>query len=131
MSNVPSGYEYTADHMWLRTDGDACVVGITHSLVEQMGDITSGSLSPVGSLVMAGEPFGEVESGSRTIDLYSLMDGEVVAVNDLADEDPALVNAEPFGLGWLLRIRKDGGASSAGLLNADEYMKLVGWSQCR
>ncbi|GAA2349858.1 hypothetical protein SVIO_007690 [Streptomyces violaceusniger] len=51
---------------------------------------------------------------------------EVVAVNDLADEDPALVNAEPFGLGWLLRIRKDGGASSAGLLSVDEYMRLVG-----
>jgi glycine cleavage system H protein len=93
---------------------------------QQLGDVVYVSLPEVGAAVAAGEPCGEVESTKSVSDLYSPVDGEVVEVNEELDDDPGLINAEPYGLGWMFRVRvADGQATGAALLSPTEYDALT------
>jgi glycine cleavage system H protein len=128
--SVPAELRYTPEHEWVAIDGTTASVGITEYAAQQLGDVVYVSLPAPGTVVTAGEPCGEVESVKSVSDLYSPVDGEVAEVNSDLEDDPSLVNAEPYALGWLFRVRvaQDGDGQPAlpsDLLSAAEYEELT------
>src|SRR5215813_6263932 len=103
--SVPAELRYTEEHEWVAIDGDTASVGITDYAAQSLGDVVYVSLPSVGAAVTAGEPCGEVESTKSVSDLYSPVDREITEVNEELDDDPGLVNAEPYGAGWMFRVR--------------------------
>ncbi len=123
---VPDELRYTAEHEWVAINGDIASVGITDYAQRALGDVVYVSVPEPGSRVTAGEPCGEVESTKSVSDLYSPVDGEVAEVNAEVDEDPGLVNSDPYGAGWLMKVRLDADeAGPAGLLTPEEYTALT------
>jgi glycine cleavage system H protein len=123
---VPDELRYTAEHEWVAINGAIASVGITDYAQRALGDVVYVSVPEPGSRVSAGEPCGEVESTKSVSDLYSPVDGEVAEVNPEVDEDPGLVNSDPYGAGWLMKVRlDDDGTEPAGLLTAEEYTALT------
>lgn len=123
---VPDELRYTAEHEWVLINGDVASVGITDYAQRALGDVVYVSVPEPGSRVTAGEPCGEVESTKSVSDLYSPVDGEVAEANPEVDEDPGLVNSDPYGAGWLMKVRlDDDGAEPAGLLTPEEYTALT------
>jgi glycine cleavage system H protein len=128
--SIPAELRYTEEHEWIAIDGDIASIGITDYAAQQLGDVVYVSLPAAGSAVTAGDPCGEVESTKSVSDLYSPVDGEVAEVNSELDDDPGLVNAEPYGVGWMFRVRLAKGtdgqpATPANLLSAGEYEELT------
>ncbi len=111
--SVPAELRYTQEHEWVAIDGGTATIGITDYATQALGDVVYVSLPEVGAAVTAGEPCGEVESTKSVSDLYSPVDGEVVEVNEELDDDPGLINAEPYGLGWMFRVRVADGQTAA------------------
>ena len=122
---VPAELRYTQEHEWVSIDGDVATIGITDYAANALGDVVYVSLPAVDSSVSAGEPCGEVESTKSVSDIYSPVDGEVTEVNADLEDDPALVNSDPYGAGWLMKITLDPDADPSGLLTADEYADLT------
>ena len=122
---IPAELRYTAEHEWVAVDGRVASVGITDYAQRALGDVVYVSVPAPGTKVTAGEPCGEVESTKSVSDIYSPVDGEVTEVNNDVDDDPGLVNSDPYGAGWLMRVRLDDQAEPTGLLNADEYAELT------
>jgi glycine cleavage system H protein len=123
---VPPELHYTAEHEWVRLDGPTASVGITDHAQRALGDVVYVSLPAVGATVTAAEPCGEVESTKSVSDIYSPVDGEVTEINEEIDEDPGLINADPYGAGWLFKVAlASGGERPAGLLSADDYLELT------
>ncbi|MFE3196594.1 glycine cleavage system protein GcvH [Embleya sp. NPDC055664] len=122
--HAPQHLRYSKEHEWLDEAASPAVVGITQHAAEALGDVVFVELPEVGRVVVAGEPCGELESTKSVSDMYAPVSGEVVEINDAVVEDPALVNSDPFGAGWLFKVRIDGEAE--GLLSADEYAAFCG-----
>lgn len=123
--NVPSDRKYTAEHEWVRVDGDDVVMGITHFAQEQLGDVVYVDLPAAGAEVDDGQPFGEVESTKSVSDLFAPLAGVVAERNEALDERPELVNDDPYGEGWMLRITPSDPAAVEGLLDAAAYAELT------
>ena len=128
--SVPAELHYTPEHEWVALDGTTASIGITEYAAQQLGDVVYVSLPAVGSPVTAGEPCGEVESVKSVSDLYSPVDGEVTEVNAELEDDPSLVNADPYTSGWMFRVRVPQGgdgqpALPADMLSAAEYEELT------
>jgi glycine cleavage system H protein len=123
--SIPDELRYTAEHEWIAINGSVASVGITDFAQQALGDVVYVSVPAAGTRVTAGEPCGEVESTKSVSDIYSPVDGEVAEVNGDLEDDPALVNSDPYGAGWLMRIQLDDPDSDAGLLTADEYTALT------
>lgn len=125
MSDIPADLRYTAEHEWVsRTADDTVRVGITDFAQSSLGDVVFVQLPDVGATVAAGETFGEVESTKSVSDLYAPLSGTVTAVNGELEGNPALINSDPYGQGWLLELQADGdtlGQGLAALLDADGY----------
>jgi glycine cleavage system H protein len=123
--NVPERLRYTSDHEWLRSEGDEGVVGITDFAQESLGDVVFVELPAIGTRLEQGKAFGVVESNKAVSDLYAPVSGEVLAVNDYLASRPELVNEDPYGEGWLLRVRLADAAQVAALLDAGAYGRHV------
>ena len=124
--SVPNDRRYTRDHEWIRIDGDEATVGITAYAADQLGDIVFVELPEVGRTLEAGRPFGVVESVKAVSDLFAPIAGEVVATNDALAGGPELVNSDPFGDGWMIRVRvTPDAADEADLLDDGAYEELV------
>ena len=123
--SIPDELRYTAEHEWVAINGSVASVGITDFAQQALGDVVYVSVPAAGTRVTAGEPCGEVESTKSVSDIYSPVDGEVAEVNGDLDDDPALVNSDPYGAGWLMRIQLDDPDTDGGLLTADEYAALT------
>ena len=123
--SIPDELRYTAEHEWVAINGSVASVGITDFAQQALGDVVYVSVPAAGTRVTAGEPCGEIESTKSVSDIYSPVDGEVAEVNGDLDDDPALVNSDPYGAGWLMRIQLDDPDSDVGLLTADEYTALT------
>jgi glycine cleavage system H protein len=121
---VPQQLRYTAEHEWVAIDGQAASVGITEHAADALGDVVYVSPPTPGTKVTAGEPCGEIESTKSVSDLYSPVDGEVTDVNADIEDDPGLVNSDPYGAGWLFKVRLDGEPPSD-LLTAEQYAELI------
>jgi glycine cleavage system H protein len=124
---VPAGLRYTPEHEWVAIDGTTASIGITDHAQRALGDVVYVSMPAPGAMVRAGEPCGEVESTKSVSDLYSPVDGEVTEVNEEINDDPGLVNADPYGGGWLFRVRlaQAEGDLPPGLLSPAEYAELT------
>jgi glycine cleavage system H protein len=123
--SVPAELKYTAEHEWVAIEGETATIGITDFAAQALGDVVFVSLPAVGAAVTAGDPCGEVESYKSVSELYCPVSGEVIAINEELNDDPALINAEPYNLGWIFRVRLEAGAEAAGLLSAAEYEELT------
>jgi glycine cleavage system H protein len=123
--DVPGGLRYTEDHEWLRAGADTAEVGITAYAADELGDIVFVELPAVGRRLAAREPFGVIESVKTASDLFSPVAGEVVAVNPALAGAPELVNGDPYGEGWMIRLRLDDPAAPDALLDADGYRALL------
>ena len=124
MSKVVAGLKYSAEHEWVAADGGGPVgIGISAVAADALGDIVYVDLPEVGSTVTAGETCGEVESTKSVSDLYSPVTGEVTEINDAVVDDPALINNDPYGAGWLFKVA----ATEEGpLMTAEEYAAANG-----
>jgi len=128
--SVPAELHYTEEPEWVSISGEGATIGITDYAASALGDVVYVNLPAVDAAVTAGEPCGEVESTKSVSDLFSPVDGEVTEVNEELDDDPGLVNAEPYGAGWMFRVRIPAGpdgetALPPGLLSATEYEELT------
>jgi glycine cleavage system H protein len=123
---VPKELKYTEEHEWVaRTGADTVRMGITDFAQTQLGDVVFVQLPEPGEHVSAGQAIGEVESTKSVSDLFSPLDGEVVARNETLDQQPELVNAEPYEGGWMIELRVADAAAVDGLLDAQAYQKLT------
>jgi glycine cleavage system H protein len=121
----PADLKYTAEHEWAQADGTDVRVGITDFAQEALGDIVYVSLPEVGAELEAGQVLGEVESTKSVSDVYAPVAGTVVARNDALDSRPELVNADPYGEGWLVLIKVTDPAAVDGLMDAETYEKSL------
>ena len=123
---IPEDLRYTAEHEWVRTVEDGRVrIGITDYAQDALGDVVFVSLPETGATVSAGEAFGEVESTKSVSEMYAPVAGEVVARNEALSSRPELVNADPYGEGWIVEIAPSDAAAAGGLLDAAAYEKLT------
>ena len=120
--SVPKDLRYTKTHEWMRREGDVAVVGITHYAQDQLGEVVYVELPEVGAQAAAGEELGTLESVKAVSELYAPVGGEVVEVNERLSDAPNLVNDDPFGEGWLVKIKI---AEEGETLDAAAYEKLV------
>ncbi|MDQ3986603.1 MAG: glycine cleavage system protein GcvH [Actinomycetota bacterium] len=127
MSDVPEELDYTSEHEWARREEDRVVVGITDYAQDQLGDVVFVGLPEPGTEVKAGEPLGEVESTKSVSDVYSPISGKIVAKNSAVEDNPEVVNSDPYGDGWLVAIEPAG--DGAELLSAAEYRDLISKDQ--
>jgi glycine cleavage system H protein len=119
--HIPTDLRYTRDHEWVRIEGDIATVGITDFAQGELGDIVFVEVGTVGDAVGAGEVFGTIEAVKTVSDLYMPVEGEVLEFNSALDASPDAVNSDPYGAGWIVRVRLADGADLSGLLDAAEY----------
>lgn len=124
--NLPEGLLYTADHEWVRIEGDTATVGVTDYAQDALGDIVYIALPAIGRAVAAGESFAEIESTKSVNDVYSPFAGEVTGINEELSSAPEAVNADPYGRGWICTVKLVDPAALGGLMSADEYRAFVG-----
>ncbi|HGG57223.1 MAG TPA: glycine cleavage system protein GcvH, partial [Nannocystis exedens] len=110
---------------WIRRDGETLIVGITSHAIEQLGDITMLTLPEVGESVIAGEPAGDIDSVKAVSELFSPVDGEICEVNEALLDAPEQVNQDPYGEGWLLKLKASDGSQLDALMNAEAYRAYV------
>jgi glycine cleavage system H protein len=123
---VPEDVRYTAEHEWVRAVDDGRVrVGITHYAQDALGDVVFVSLPEVGATVSAGQAFGEVESTKSVSEIYAPVAGEVVARNDGLESHPEVINADPYGEGWIAEIAPSDPSAVDGLMDAAAYQQLT------
>lgn len=123
--SAPTDLRYTRDHEWVRVDGDEVTVGITRFAADQLGDIVFVELPAPGRALEEATPFGVVESVKAVSDLFAPVTGEVTASNDALTADPELVNSDPYGAGWMLKVRMADPAQLDELLDGPAYDDLV------
>jgi glycine cleavage system H protein len=123
---VPEKLRYTKDHEWLRVEGDLGVVGITDHAQSELGDIVFVELPKVGTKLEQSASFGSVESVKAVSDIYSPVAGEVIEVNTALADAPEKVNEEPYGQGWIMKLRLSDPSQAEKLMSANEYDDYVG-----
>ena len=125
MANVPADLRYTKEHEWAKLEGDKARVGITAFAQEQLGDVVFVELPKVGAKITAMKTFGVVESVKAVSDLFAPLSGEVVEVNAELPKTPEVVNADPYGKGWMIVIKLVNAKEWEGLMRAGDYEKLI------
>ncbi|MBK6343317.1 MAG: glycine cleavage system protein GcvH [Flavobacteriales bacterium] len=124
--NIPADLKYTKDHEWLRIEGDSAVVGITDFAQGELGDIVFVDINSVGQSLDREAVFGTVEAVKTVSDLFMPVSGTVEEVNPGLADDPASVNKDPYGSGWMVRVKLSDPAQASDLLSAEQYGALVG-----
>lgn len=126
MANVPEGLYYSKDHEWLRVEGETGTVGITDHAQNSLGDVVYVELPKAGESFAAHDTFGSVESVKAVSELFLPVAGEVTEVNESLTDEPEKVNADPYGDGWMLRVRLSNPGEVDSLLSATEYEDYIG-----
>jgi glycine cleavage system H protein len=119
--NVPSDLRYTADHEWVKIDGDVAIVGVTDYAQGELGDIVFVEVETEGETLDAEEVFGTIEAVKTVSDLILPISGEVIEFNETLEDDPSLINNDPFGAGWIIKVRVSNPSDVEGLMDASAY----------
>jgi len=123
--NLPEELKYTKDHEWTRVNNDEVIVGITDYAQSELGDIVYLELPEVGSNVSRGESFGTIEAVKAVSDLFAPLSGEITAVNNQLNDSPEVINSDPYGDGWMIKIKLENQDELSELLTSAEYQKLI------
>ena len=121
----PKNLRYATTHEWAFLEGDTCTIGITKFAVEQLTDVVYIELPDVGDHVFAGESFGEIESVKAVSDLYSPVNGEVSEINEKLIDDPTGITADPYGKGWVMKVKVEPGTTLDHLMTMEQYQKQI------
>ena len=124
--NIPDNLKYTKEHEWVRLEGDVAMVGITDFAQGELGDIVFVEVETVDETLAADEVFGTVEAVKTVSDLFLPVAGEIVEFNEAVEDDPALVNNDPYGEGWLIKVKMSNPADIDGLLDGEAYKAIIG-----
>ncbi|MBX2971959.1 MAG: glycine cleavage system protein GcvH [Flavobacteriales bacterium] len=124
--NIPADLRYTKDHEWIRIEGNTAIIGITDFAQSELGDIVFVDINTEGQEVAREAVFGTVEAVKTVSDLFMPVSGKVTEVNPGLADDPASVNSDPYGSGWMVKVEMSAPAEVADLLTADQYKALVG-----
>ncbi len=124
--SVPENLKYTKDHEWALISADLVTVGITDYAVKELGDIVYVELPSVGNTAIKGNSIGTIEAVKTVADIYSPVSGEIVEVNQALTDQSELINQDPYGAGWIAKIKLSNAAETAELLNPADYQKLIG-----
>jgi glycine cleavage system H protein len=123
--NFPDSLRYTKDHEWIRLEGDEATVGVTDFAQHELGDIVYVEIETIGQQLNAGDVFGTVEAVKTVSDLFLPVSGTVTEINPKLNSNPELVNSDPYGEGWMAKIKVSNTADIESLMNAEAYQKLV------
>jgi glycine cleavage system H protein len=124
--SIPQHLRYTKDHEWVSVDGDIATVGITHYAQDQLGDIVFVDIDTVGRTLDAEAVFGSVEAVKTVSDLFLPVSGNILEKNTAIDASPEIVNSDPYGEGWMIRVRMSDPGQFDGLMDAEAYRQLTG-----
>jgi len=124
--NVPENLKYTAEHEWIRVEGEEIVVGVTDFAQGELGDVVFIEIETEGETLSKGETFGTIEAVKTVSDLYMPVDGEVVEVNPALEDGPEMVNSEPYEGGWMIKIKVSDSSQLDDLISAEQYRGLIG-----
>ena len=123
--NFPTNVKYTNEHEWVRIEGDEAYVGITDYAQSQLGDIIFVDIPTEGETLEKGETFGSIEVVKTVSDVFLPIGGEILEVNPVLEENPALVNKDPYGEGWIVKIKPTDASEADDLLDAEAYKQLI------
>jgi glycine cleavage system H protein len=123
--NIPADLKYTQDHEWVRVEGDVAVVGVTDFAQGELGDVVFVEIETEGEELDKGETFGTVEAVKTVSDLFMPVGGEVLEFNEVLADEPELVNKDPYGKGWMIKIKIADTTELDDLLSAEDYQKMV------
>lgn len=123
--NIPAELKYSKEHEWVKIDGSTATVGITDYAQGELGDIVFVELPQVGNEIKMMEPFGTIEAVKAVSDLFSPISGEVIETNSTLEDDPTVINRDPYGEGWMIRVEISDLGEVEKLLPAEEYSKLI------
>ncbi len=126
MMNVPENLKYTKDHEWAKIEGDVATIGITDYAQGELGDVVFVELPEVGTTLSAGDTFGTIEAVKAVADLYAPLSGEVVEINPELESTPEKVNQDPYGDGWMIKIKLSNPGEVDALMDAEKYKELIG-----
>jgi glycine cleavage system H protein len=121
----PKTLRYAKTHEWASLSGSICTIGLTQFAVEQLTDVIYIDLPDVGDPALAGDSFGEIESVKAVSDLYSPVEGEIVEVNKKLENDPTLVSKDPYGAGWIIKVKVEPGTTLDNLMTLEQYQKQI------
>ncbi len=124
--NIPADLKYTKDHEWIKIDGDIATIGITDFAQSELGDIVYVEVETVGEELDQEEVFGTVEAVKTVSDLFLPLTGEIQEFNEALESDPELVNSDPYGAGWMVKVKISDNSQVSDLLSADEYKEVIG-----
>ena len=124
--NIPAELKYTKDHEWVSVDGDVATVGITDFAQGELGDIVYVEVETLDETLEMEAVFGTVEAVKTVSDLFLPVSGEIVEFNDSLETEPELVNSDPYGQGWMIKVKMSDPSEAEGLLSADDYAALIG-----
>ena len=123
--NIPSELKYTKDHEWVKIDGDVAIVGITEFAQSELGDIVYVEIETIGETLDQEEVFGSVEAVKTVSDLFMPVSGEILEFNEALEGNPELVNSDPYGEGWMIKVKLTDASQYDGLLDAEAYKGLI------
>jgi glycine cleavage system H protein len=124
--NFPKELKYTQEHEWIKIEGDTATVGITDFAQKELGDIVFIEADTVGQTVTKGDIFGTVEAVKTVSDLFMPVTGEILELNSEIESQPELINSDPYGKGWIIKMKIKNNSETADLLSAEAYEKLIG-----
>ena len=124
--NIPAELKYTKDHEWVKIDGDVVTIGITDFAQSELGDIVYVEVETVDETLDAEEVFGTVEAVKTVSDLFLPVSGEITEFNESLEDEPEKVNSDPYGEGWMIKVKCSDTSEFEGLLSADDYKDLIG-----
>lgn len=124
--NIPANLKYTKDHEWVSLDGDIATVGITHFAQKELGDIVYVEVETLDQTLEKDEVFGTVEAVKTVSDLFLPLSGEIIEFNDALESKPESVNSDPYGAGWMIKVKVSNPTEFDSLLSSDSYKELIG-----
>ena len=124
--NVPGNLKYTKEHEWVKIEGDTATVGITDFAQGELGDVVFVEIETQGETMDSGETLGTIEAVKTVSDIFMPVSGEITEVNEKLEDSPDIVNSDPYGEGWMVKIKMSDASEADNLMSADDYKELIG-----